>query len=91
MAKKSILPIGDRVAVKAVEAKDEASASGIILPDDVKQEKSNIGEVIAVGDKIKVVSVGDTVLYSEYGYDTVTIDDEEIRVIKEEKLLAIIK
>jgi len=91
MSKKTIVPIGDRVAVKAVEAKDEASASGIILPDDVKQDKSNIGEVIAVGDKVTVTSTGDTVLYSEYGYDTVTVDGEEMRIVKEEKLLAIIK
>jgi chaperonin GroES len=72
---------------------------GIILPDSDNKEKSEQGKVIAVGvgewkdGKLLPVSVsvGDIVAFSKYGYDEVTVDEEEYFLVKEENILAIIK
>ncbi len=92
MSKSKIKPLGERVVVKPITKKEEASASGIILPESDTKERTQLGEVVSVGSLDKAeVSVGDKVLFSEYGYDTVEVDDEEYYVIKEDKLLAVIK
>jgi len=88
-----IKPIGDRVLVKPfteAELKGKKSASGIILPDSVAKEKSAQGKVLAVGEG-KKVKVGDVVVFSKYSYDEVEQDGEELYLIKEENILAIIK
>jgi chaperonin GroES len=102
MAKKvSVQPLGDRVLVRQLskEEIEGKTASGIILPDTVDQEKSEQGEVVAVGpgkvgddnERIPVaVSVGDRVVFSKYGFDEVTADGEEYLLIKEDSLLAVI-
>ncbi|MEK7107381.1 MAG: co-chaperone GroES, partial [Patescibacteria group bacterium] len=77
-----IRPLADRVLVKPEENSDEKSPSGIIIPDTAQKEKPARGEVIAVGpgkigddnELIPVsVKVGDTVMFSKYGYDEVKI------------------
>lgn len=97
----NIVPIGDKVVVKPIVADEgTATASGIIIPDTVNKEKPEQGTVIAVGkgrmtDDGKVLSmsvkVGDKVLFSKYGPDEVTIDDEEYFILSESSILAIIK
>jgi chaperonin GroES len=88
---KKIQPLGDRVAVKPIK-EEEKSTSGIILPESSTNEKTQLGEVIAVGElKDTVVKVGDTVLFSEYGYDTVEVDGDEYYIMKSEKVLASLK
>lgn len=92
MAKK-IIPVGERVLVKPfteAELKGKKSSSGIILPDSMSKEKSAQGKVLAVGDT-KKVKVGDTVVFSKYSYDEVDLDGEELYLIKEENVLAVIK
>jgi len=95
------MPLGDRILVKPVET-DELAAktdSGIIIPDTVSKEKPEQGKVMAVGEGryedgklIKPrVKEGDRVLFSKYGYDEVKIENEELFIIKEENILAIIK
>lgn len=95
-----IQPVGDRVLVKPLEEGDEKSPSGIIIPDTARKEKPERGEVIAVGpgkrgddnEIIPVsVKVGDTVVFSKYGYDEVTIDDAEYYIISESNILAVIR
>ena len=98
--KKKIIPLGDRVLVKAVTKDDKKTASGIIIPDTVDKEKPDLGTVVAVGsgrvtdsgETIPMrVKVGDTVLFSKYGPDEVAVDDEEYLVLSESNILAIIK
>lgn len=98
MAKK-IVPIGDRVLVRPFTEQDlrgltakagKKFSSGIILPDSASKEKSAQGKVLSAGES-KKVKVGDTVVFSKYGYDEVEIDGEELYLIKEENILAIIK
>lgn len=90
-------PLGDRVVVKAVEAK-EVKKGGIIIPDTAK-EKPQEGEVVAVGkgkiaDDGKVipmeVNVGDRVLYGKYSGTEVKIDDVEYLVMHQDDVLGII-
>lgn len=95
--KLSIAPLADRVVVQPA-SKEEVSASGIIIPDTAKQEKPERGTVVAVGpgkfdDAERVpmtVKVGDTVLFSKYGYDEVKIDGVEYLILSESSILAII-
>jgi chaperonin GroES len=89
-------PLGDRLIVKAIE-EEATTASGIVLPDTAK-EKPQKGKVIAVGDgrydddgdkRIPLdVSEGDEVLYSKYGGTEITIDGEELLVLRESDVLA---
>lgn len=95
----AIQPLGDRIVVKALEAQD-VTKGGIVLPDTAK-EKPQEGKVVAVG-KGKVldsgsvqapeVKVGDRVLYGKYsGTEITTKDGEELLIMKEEDILAIVK
>jgi chaperonin GroES len=94
-----IKPLGDRVVVKALEAESKTKG-GIVLPDTVK-EKPQEGKVVAVG-KGKVlengtvqapeVKVGDKVLYGKYsGNEITTKEGEELLIMREEDILAILK
>ena len=92
-------PLGDRIVIKPLEA-EAKTKGGIVLPDTAK-EKPQEGKVVAVG-KGKVaengnvvaleVKVGDKVLYGKYsGNEIATKDGEELLIVREEDILAIIK
>lgn len=83
-----LTPLADRIVLKQIEA-EEKTASGIILPDSAK-EKPSEGKVVAVGKDVKEVKAGDTVLYSKYGPTEVKVDGEDLLVVKEEDILAIV-
>jgi chaperonin GroES len=94
-----IKPLGDRIVVKPLEA-ESRTKGGIVLPDTAK-EKPQEGKVVAVG-KGKVldngtfqapeVKVGDKVLYGKYsGNEITTKEGEELLIMREEDILAIIK
>jgi len=91
-------PLYDRVVVKKIEL-EQKTAGGIILPDTAKEE-SQIGEVVTVGEgrllengEIRPLKVneGDKVLFSKYAGNEVKIDGEELLVIREEDILAIVE
>jgi len=89
-------PLGDRLIVKPI-AEEETTASGIVLPDTAK-EKPQKGQVVAVGDgkwdedgekRIPLdVAEGDEVLYSKYGGTEVTVEGDELLVLRESDVLA---
>jgi len=88
-------PLGDRLIVKPIE-EEETTASGIVLPDTAK-EKPQKGEVVAVGDgaigedgtrRPLDVAEGDQVLYSKYGGTEVTVEGDELLVLRESDVLA---
>jgi chaperonin GroES len=92
----TLKPLADRVVVKPSEA-EEKTKGGIIVPDTAK-EKPVWGEVIAVGPgrvsddgkQIPVeVKVGDRVLYGKYSGTEVTIDGEELLIMRESDIFAI--
>ena len=94
-----IKPLRDRVIVKALEAETKTKG-GIVLPDSVK-EKPQEGKVVAVGRgktlengtvQAPEVKVGDKVLYGKYsGNEITTKEGEELLIMREEDILAIIK
>ena len=94
-----INPLSDRVVVKPLEA-EAKTRGGIVLPDTAK-EKPQEGKIVAVGkgktlDNGTVqpleVKVGDKVLYGKYsGNEITTKDGEELLIMREEDILAIIK
>ena len=102
MAKKAtmktkVTPIGDKILVKRSEAETK-SKGGIVLPDTAK-EKPRQGTVLAVGSgqrlkggKIRElqVKVGETVLFTSYGGTEVKINGEDLLLVTEEDILAIV-
>lgn len=100
-AKAGVMPLGNRALIKPFtkEELEKKNSFGIILPDSDKKEKAEQGKVLAVGpgkyeDGKWVptsVKVGDIVAFSKYGYDDITVDGEELYLIKEDNILAIIR
>ena len=93
-SKTKLVPLGDRLVIKAV-VQEEVLASGIVIPDKAK-EKPQQGEVIAAGpgrlddDGKRIamdVKVGDRVLYAKYGGQEIKIDREEYIVLSEKDVL----
>ncbi len=93
----AIKPLFDKVVIKAIET-DEKTASGIVLPGAAK-EKPQLARVIAVGpggtidgNDVKMqVKVGDTVLYSKYAGSEFKIDGEEVVIVSQSDILAIVE
>src|SRR6476619_8217966 len=91
-------PLHDRVIVKRLE-NETKTASGIVIPDNAA-EKPDQGEVLAVGpgkrnDKGDFVAlnvkVGDRVLFGKYSGQTVKVDGDELLVMKEDDLFAVVE
>ena len=92
----NLKPLGDRLIVQAIE-EEETTASGIVLPDTAK-EKPQRGRVLAVGEgrfdedgekRIPVdVDEGDEVLYSKYGGTEISVDGDDLLVLRESDVLA---
>jgi chaperonin GroES len=89
--------LGDRVVVKRLEAQ-ERTKGGVYLPDTAK-EKPQEGKVVAVGsgrlldsgERAKPqVKKGDRVIFTAYGGTEVTVDGEEVLILNEEDILAVV-
>ena len=94
----NLRPLHDRVIVKRLE-NETKTASGIYIPDNAA-EKPDQGEVLAVGpgkrndkgEQIALnVKVGDRVLFGKYSGQTVKLDGNELLVMKEDDLFAVIE
>ena len=94
----NLKPLGDRVIIKQDEA-EQTTASGIILTSK-SQEKPQRGKVLAVGEGkttdsgelVKMpVQVGDTVIYGRYGGQEVTVDDEELIILRADDIYAVVQ
>ena len=92
-----LVPLGDRVVLKQLVA-EETTKSGIVLPGQSK-EKPQQAEVDAVGPggvvdgkEVKMeVKVGDQVIYSKYAGTEVKLDEEELIVVRQNDILAVIQ
>ena len=93
----NVKPLHDRVVVRASEV-ETLTSGGIVIPDNA-QEKPTRGEVLAVGSgRItqdgKVISmavkVGDTVLFGKYAGTNVKIDGQELTILREEDIFAVV-
>ena len=92
-----IRPLHDRVVIRRVE-EETKTAGGILLPGSAA-EKPSQGEVVAVGNGIIKdngdvrpldVKVGDKVLFGQYSGSTVKVDGEELLIMKESEILAVL-
>ncbi len=97
MAKTKFRPLHDRVLVRRVEA-DTKTAGGIIIPDTAS-EKPMEGEIVAAGNghvndngdvRPLDVKTGDKVVFSKWAGTEVTIDGEELMVMKESDIIGVI-
>jgi chaperonin GroES len=94
----NIRPLHDRVVVKRME-EERTSAGGIVIPDSAT-EKPSRGEVLAVGNgKVKDngeilamdVKVGDKVLFGKYAGTEVKVDGEELLIMREDDIMAVVE
>jgi len=94
-----IRPLNDRVLVKRLEAKEQTSVGGIIIPDSAR-EKPQEGEVIAAGPgktldngntNAMTVKAGDKILFGKYAGTDVKIDDEDYIIMREDDILGILE
>lgn len=90
-------PLHDRVVVRRIEA-EEKTSGGIIIPDTAK-EKPQEGEVVAVGPGARddsgqlvelSVKAGDRVLFGKWSGTEVTIDGEDLLIMKESDILGVV-
>ena len=93
----NVKPLGDRVVIKNVE-EEETTKSGIVLPGAAK-EKPQMAEVLAVGPggmvdgkEVKMeVKVGQKVIYSKYAGTEVKLDGQEIILVRQSDILAVVE
>ncbi|MGA8030868.1 MAG: co-chaperone GroES [Casimicrobiaceae bacterium] len=91
-----VAPLADRVVIKPME-ETEQMRGGLYIPDTAK-EKPQQGEIVAVGpgryEKDKrvpmEVKVGDKVLYGKYSGTEVTVDGEQVLILRESDVLAVV-
>jgi chaperonin GroES len=90
-------PLHDRVLVRRVES-EEKTAGGLIIPESAK-EKPQEGEIVAVGDGARkdsgelielAVNTGDKVLFGKWSGTEITLDGEELLIMKESDILGVI-
>ena len=89
----TIKPLGDRVLIKRFEA-EEKTKSGIVLPGAAK-EQPQMAEVLAVGpgtEDVKMeVKTGDKVIFTKFAGTEVKLDGEEVILVSQKDILAIVK
>ena len=94
----AIKPLGDRIVVRPLDPQ-EKTKSGILLPDTAK-EKPQEGKVIAVGTgrllddgAIKALEIknGDRVLYGKYAGAEVSLEGDDVLILREEDILAVVQ
>ncbi|NVJ49795.1 MAG: co-chaperone GroES [Gammaproteobacteria bacterium] len=94
----SIRPLHDRVIVRRLED-ETTSAGGIVIPDNAK-EKPSRGEIVAVGNgkpldngevRALAVKAGDKVLFGKFAGTEVKVDGEELLVMREDDIMAVIE
>lgn len=83
-----IKPYGMRVAVRPVT---EGPIKGIVIPDSVKGEKPQMGQIVACGNDCAGLNVGDNVLFGKYSGDDVQIDGEDLKILAITCILAVIE
>ena len=93
----SLRPLSDRVVVQRLKP-ETLSSGGIVIPDSAS-EKPNQGKVLAVGPGVRLdngalapmaVKIGDHILFSQYSNNEIKINGEEVLVLKEADILAVI-
>ena len=94
----TVVPLNDKIVVKRLEA-EEKTAGGIVLPDSAR-EKPRQGKVLSLGDGKRLengqrayfqVKEGDRVLFTSYAGNEVSVDGEELLIMTEDDILAVVE
>ncbi len=94
----NLRPLHDRVVIKRME-EERTSAGGIVIPDSAT-EKPSRGEILAVGNgkildngevRALDVKIGDTVLFGKYSGNDVKVGDDELVVMREDDIMAVVE
>ena len=97
-SKIKLQPLGDRVVIQREDA-ETTTAGGIVLPDSAKDKPAR-GVIVSVGDGRLVedgsrselqVKVGDRVIFRSYSGETFTVGDDELLLMREDEILAVIE
>ena len=81
-------PIFDRIFIKLKQEKSTPETGIILPPTALNMQKANVGQVVAVGEKVTSVTVGDEVMF--HPFDELETPDPSLVVIREKSLLAIL-
>ena len=85
----NIQPLADYVVAQAEEAQTK-TASGLYIPGNA-QEKPKVAEVVAVGQAVRQIKVGDRIIHKSYSSTEVKVGKDEYILVKEEDILATVK
>ena len=94
-----VKPLSDRVLVRPLDS-TETTKAGIIIPDTVEKEKSEKGEVVAIGPGKRLddgtraamsVKVGDKIMFKKYSPDEIKVEGKEYTILEESDILAILE
>ena len=83
-----IKPLGKRVLIQEVK-QEEVTKSGIVLPGTASKEKPITGEVLAIGNEVSEVKVGEKVIYEKYTGTEVKDGDDSFLILDIDNVLAI--
>src|SRR5579862_355204 len=95
----NIRPLYDRILVKRIETEAEKTSGGLYIPDSAK-EKPQEGEVVAVGKGKRLedgkivpldVKAGDRILFGKYSGSEITIDGQELMIMREDEILGVLE
>jgi len=95
----TLKPLTDRVIIKPA-SQEEVTKSGIVLPDTARGDRPERGEVLAIGPgkvlengqrQAMSIKVGDTVVFTKYAPNEVKIDGEEVLIIREDDIMAVVE
>lgn len=91
MEKKTIKPLGENIFIKILK-EDLKTKSGIVLPETTNTEKTQEGEIIAVGDDKNIkVKKGQRIIFAKYSGTEIKIKNENYLILKNEDILAIVE
>ena len=91
MKKENVQPLGDNVFIEIEKEEKDKTDSGIFLPENASEEKSQAGKVIAVGDSDKIkVKKNQRVIFKEFSGTGIKINGGEYLIVKNEDIMAVI-
>lgn len=91
MEKKTIKPLGENVLVKVVK-ENNATKSGIVLPETADAEKPQEGKIMEIGNSEKIkVKKGQNIIFAKYSGTELKVSGEDYLILKNEDILAVIK
>ncbi len=95
--KEGVMPLGDRVLIRPAR-EEEKKIGALIIPVSGERQAPDTGTVLAVGEGKYIdgrlvpmrIKKGDTVMFSKYNYDEITVNGEDLYIMREEHILAVI-